>query len=243
MRRLAIYFTPPPHSPLARMAASWLGRDPHTGEAIDQPTVDGLSPERLRQITSAPRHYGFHATLKPPFRLAPGTSAAELFGAVGELAGTAQAIVLPPLRLTLLQDFLCLVPEHPCPGLARLARRTVQDLDSFRARPDEAEIQKRRQVALTASQEEMLRSWGYPYVLDEFRFHLTLTGRLAESREREIILAELDRRFGPLLKAPLLLDVLTVFEEVDGQPMTVIASYPLQMNRQLQDAPRSQPAG
>ena len=48
----------------------------------------------------------------------------------------------------------------------------------FARPPGAAELERRRKAGLSAAQEKMLLRWGYPYVLDEFRFHLTLTGRL-----------------------------------------------------------------
>ncbi|RYF67274.1 MAG: DUF1045 domain-containing protein, partial [Comamonadaceae bacterium] len=33
---------------------------------------------------------------------------------------------------------------------------------------------------LSARQDELMQLWGYPFVLEEFRFHMTITGRLSQ---------------------------------------------------------------
>jgi hypothetical protein len=81
--RYAIYFVPPPGSPLACFGAVWLGYDVANGAEPPQPRLPEIAPERLRNITAEPRRYGFHATLKPPFSLAAGATAEELGEAVG----------------------------------------------------------------------------------------------------------------------------------------------------------------
>ena len=64
--RYAIYYLPPAGA-LADFGARWLGWDVRRGAAAVQLDLPGL-----RDATEAPRKYGFHGTLKPPFRLAEG---------------------------------------------------------------------------------------------------------------------------------------------------------------------------
>ena len=65
-----------------------------------------------------------------------------------------------------------------------MAGACVRDLDEFRAPAGEAELARRRKAGLSARQEALLTQWGYPYVFEEFRFHLTLSGRLPEEDVR-----------------------------------------------------------
>ena len=81
----------------SRSGCAWLGRDAASGIALSQPPVDSVSGERLRALTASPRHYGLHATLKPPFRLAAGTTDEMLVGAVSELAARMPSFTLPPI--------------------------------------------------------------------------------------------------------------------------------------------------
>lgn len=171
--RYAVYYAPPP-GPLAAFGAAWLGWDAVNGRDVAQPDL-GLPLER---ITRTPRKYGFHGTLKPPFRLAEGRRAEALIDGLGEIAAGLPPVKQAGLRLARLGQFLALVPSGETAALAELAARVVRGLDDFRALPEPAELERRRAVGLSKRQEALLDRWGYPYVLEEFRFHLTLTGRL-----------------------------------------------------------------
>ncbi|PKP65441.1 MAG: phosphonate metabolism protein, partial [Alphaproteobacteria bacterium HGW-Alphaproteobacteria-8] len=72
MHRFALYYAPPP-GPLADFAADWLGWDATAGREMPHPIVPGL-PGPVEELTRAPRKYGLHGTLKPPFRLAQGAT-------------------------------------------------------------------------------------------------------------------------------------------------------------------------
>jgi hypothetical protein len=90
-------------------------------------------------------------------------------------------------------------------------------LDGFRAPPSEVELARRRQSRLSPAQEQHLRDWGYPYLMDQFRFHMTLTGRL--SREHEVkVRACAQSYFAPHLHKPITIDSLTLVGQ-DGNGM------------------------
>jgi len=177
--RYAIYFTPRETTNLWRAGCRWLGRDPCAGTRLAQPEVEGWSAERISEITAAPRLYGFHATLKAPFALAEGRSAGTLADAVEKLAARSQAFALPQLTLAILDGFLALQPlAGSTAKLGELADACVIELDAFRKAPSVAELARRRAAGLSARQEQLLVQFGYPFVLDQFRFHMTLTERL-----------------------------------------------------------------
>jgi putative phosphonate metabolism protein len=177
-KRFAIYFAPQADGPLWRFGCRWLGRDPEQDRRLAPYDVPGFTVKELDAITASPRAYGFHGTLKPPFLLANGTTEAELRSAVQEFAKSVRPFTLPPLRLAHLRGFLALQPATRCDALHRLADACVQQFDRFRRLPEEAELRSRRMAGLTQRQEVLLGQFGYPYVLDQFHFHLTLTGRL-----------------------------------------------------------------
>jgi putative phosphonate metabolism protein len=217
--RYAIYWAPRGGGSLARFGASWLGRDAATGTAVPQPDLPGIA-----EITAEPRRYGFHATLKPPFALAGGPEE-DLLGAVAGLAATTPTVDAPPLRLAAIGGFLALVTASA--ALDALAATCVTALDRWRAPPAPAELDRRRAGRLTARQEALMTRWGYPYVLEEFRFHMTLTRRLlAEERARlEPALAPL---VAPFATAPQHLGDIAVFAEAaPGAPFTERARFPL----------------
>ena len=172
-RRYAVYYTPPPGA-LADFGAGWLGWDPVRGMRVPRTVpLDGAE-----EITATPRRYGFHATLKPPFRLAAGHARPELEAALAALAAKTPVVRGARLRMERLGPFLALVPASDHAPFSRLGDAMVRDLDGFRLPPSEAELKRRRAAGLTPAQDAHLLRWGYPYVFEEFRFHMTLSGKL-----------------------------------------------------------------
>jgi len=225
--RWAVYFAPPPGSPLWQRAAAWLGRDPSGAPAAQVPPPAGFDSDRFAAATASPRRYGFHGTLKPPFALAAGTEESELRRALIALAADVEAFSLPPLRVGAIGGFLALLPTAPCPPLEAFAARCVAELDAFRATPGEAELARRRSAELDAEQEALLRRWGYPYVMHRFRFHMTLSERLDE-RERAVLAAGAEAHFAEALAAPLPCDALSLFHQpAAGEPFVLAARFPL----------------
>jgi putative phosphonate metabolism protein len=214
-RRYAIYVAPEP-GPLARIGAEWLGWDAEAGAAVVQPEVAGL-PRPLAELTARPQKYGFHGTIKPPFRLAAGTTPAELDAALAALCRGLAPVVLPGLRLERLGGFLALTPAGDAAALGRLAAEVVRGLDGFRAPNPPEEIARRRPERLTPRQRALLERWGYPYVMEEFRFHMTLTGDLPAA-EAEAVAAVLGPLLAPALPRPFRIGSLCLFgEAADGR--------------------------
>ena len=168
--RFAVYYAPALQDPLHRAGAEWLGRDPETNATLAQPAAPGIA-----EATQEPRGYGFHCTLKPPFRLAPGREYAQLARAAEALAAQLAPFDLPPLKVADIGGFLALSETRPSPQLRFLADCCVEQLDAFRAPPSEAELARRRRAGLSGSQERMLARWGYPHVFDAWFFHMTLS--------------------------------------------------------------------
>lgn len=225
--RYAVYFAPEPGSALAGFGAAWLGYDAATGAVVPPPTLAGIGAERLQAITAEPRRYGFHATLKPPFFLAEGGELEALGEAVAALAGSLAAFAAPPLRLSRLSGFLALTLSAPCPAVRALADRCVEALDRFRAPSTPAELARRRRARLSPRQDALLERWGYPYVMDEFRFHMTLTARL-DAAEGAAAAAALAPLVAPLCRAPLAVDAISLFHRPSGDAgFRLLRRYPL----------------
>ncbi|MDJ1008863.1 MAG: DUF1045 domain-containing protein [Paracoccaceae bacterium] len=210
-QRYAVYYLPEDDA-LAGFGAAWLGWDVALAAPVDHPETD----LPLAEFTATPRKYGFHGTLKPPFRLAEGRTADGLFAAVAALAAASPAVELRGLELAGLGHFLALVPEGGAAGLADLAARIVTDLDGFRAAPTPEDLARRRAGGLTPRQDEMLAAWGYPYVLDEFRFHLTLTGRLGD-RDLTLARTEAARLLPPLPRPFRIRSISVAGQRPDGR--------------------------
>ncbi len=219
--RYAIYFTPGQNDPLTRVAASWLGRDPFTGESVEVPSLPQLSADEIAYQTASARRYGFHATLKAPFRLSDGASVAELELALAAFAAEAEPVLLPELAPARLDGFLALVPGVQTPELERFADAVVTEFDRFRAPLTEPEIRRRNPDSLNPQEFRNLLRWGYPYVFDCFRFHMTLTGRVAD-HDLPRVRAAIDAAFGQTLERPAAIDGLALFVEPEpGAPFLV----------------------
>jgi putative phosphonate metabolism protein len=208
--RYAVYYTPT--GELAEVGASWLGWDSLAGQEVLHPLIDRLD---VAALTETPRKYGIHGTLKPPFYLANGTDAGGLSKAVETLAASLAPVTLDGLEVRRLGGFLALVPRGDQAALAALAAKIVMDLDVFRAPPSEAELARRRQGNLSDAQEKHLNDWGYPYVMDQFRFHITLTGR---QKNADALLPKVTDHFTPVLPRPFVVDALTLLgQRADGR--------------------------
>ncbi len=209
--RAAVYFAPVETSLLAERAEAWF-RDP-----------------AAKDITGSPRHYGFHATLKAPFHLAEGEPIERLLNAVERFAAARRWVEGPPLRVEALGQFLALVPSAPDPRVEALAADCVQAFEPFRAPLTPDELSRRRAAGLSPRQDRYLEEWGYPYVMEEFRFHMTLTERLPDAGTRAHWKALLETHFAALGDQPLVLDGLSVFvqESVDS-PFQHLARFPFE---------------
>ena len=226
--RYAVYFAPEAGSDLEAFGRAWLGRDAATGETAPLSSLNGagLRADERARIVAEPRRYGMHATLKPPFALHTDRNEDALLAAVEHFASGRACVNVGPLTLRDLDGFLALMPE-PCTGLAKLAFDCVRAFDVFRAPAGEAELARRRAAGLSARQEELLCAWGYPYVDDQFRFHLTLTGRLADEL-RGRVLRGLEPLVAPLCAPPLRIRELCVFRQPGaGADFALIRRCPL----------------
>lgn len=211
--RYGIYMTPKAE-PLAGLGASWLGWSLENGSSVPHPSELETT---LREITQTPRKYGFHGTIKPPFHLAEHTSYDALFDAAITLCEGLSPVSVKGFQIKQIGHFLALTPCGDLSPLANLAAEVLQGLDQFRAPPSEDELNRRRKTVLTPLQETNLKNWGYPYVLEEFNFHITLTGHIADSEATH--LAEVAQaHFGSELDQTIAIQSLVLVGEAgDGR--------------------------
>lgn len=224
--RYALYFAPQDDDPLALLGARWLGRNARTGDQLDRPALDGRDDAALEALTAAPRRYGFHGTLKPPFVLADGRSARDLEAATETFAAAEQSFDIPRMAVTEVGSFLALTPSAPCPELDRLATECVRRFDGFRAPPPPKETARRQAHGLTARQAAYLERWGYPYVMEDFRFHLTLTDGIADQDDRASLRRDLEALFAPVLQRPVRVASLCLFRQPDDAPFRLVRRFP-----------------
>ena len=215
--RAAVYYAPGLDDPLWAAGCDWLGRDPQTGRRVHHPDRD--------ELTADPRLYGFHATLKPPMRLAHPWQA--LLDDAVALADGIAPFDLPPLEVAALGTFLALRETAPCQPLHALADACVTGLDSHRVPADAAEIARRRHGGLSPAQDAMLLDWGYPHVLGTWRFHMTLTRRLSPA-ERAVVQPAASAHFAAAVARPRRVADLCLFTQAaPGAPFMLAERVPL----------------
>lgn len=218
-QRYAVYYLPD-DAELAAFGASWLGWDITRGATVEQPDIDGIE-----EATRTPRKYGFHGTLKPPFHPADGSTIAKLQNDIATLASETSAVTLDGLTLSRIGSFLALVPLGDTRALASLAFACVARLDGHRGAASADELERRRAAGLTPRQDTLLVQWGYPYVADEFRFHLTLSGKLNEAVLDRIQDAAANAL--PQLRAPFHVGSVALVGECTDGTFREIRRYPL----------------
>ena len=222
--RYAIYYAAEQDSALDRFGASLLGYDAHRGE--DLPFPDGVTPD-WRELTQDPRKYGFHATLKAPMALAQGRTEAQLVAACELFSDAARPVPLIKPVVNTISGFTAVVPSEPSAELAQLAADCTRAFDFFRAPLTPEDRARRNPAKLTPRQREYLDRWGYPYVMDEFRFHMTLTGRLPGER-RDGVVTMLRNRFAALDLATLEIDRIALFRQDEtASQFRIIGHWPL----------------
>ena len=209
--RFAIYYVPPESDYLTKFSASWFGWDAYQGIKVNYPMLRNLNYD-LKDITSKPSKYGLHGTLKAPFFLAPNRTIDELRLSLSVLSHSIKKFEIPSICLRIISGFIAIVPSTQNESMNYLAKKCLEDLDRFREIESPDILNKRRVVGLSPSEEHYLFRWGYPYVLDNFRFHLTMTTKLTSEVSKNV-LSVLNSELRVVLKAPLAISKIYLFGE------------------------------
>ena len=222
--RYAIYYLPDPTSNLWEKASRWLGRDACLGSNV---TFDLILPHGLvnhELLVKTPSLYGFHATLKPPMRLDSKKTKDQLYTEVGTFADKRKPIPIPALTVKKLGNFLALVPGQQSLEIKDFARSCVISFDKYRAEPSDLELERRRASGLSTRQNDLLTQWGYPYVMDEFKFHLSLTGKI-DSKCASVLQPFLSEYFKETEIANLRLDRIAILSQSDSKSPFILEEF------------------
>ena len=226
--RYAIYFAPEAPSPLWRFGCSVLGIDAETGQDVVFPAPLQNTWPNWPALTNDPRKYGFHATLMAPFRLRDGIGKAGLIDAIKTFAAHHRRCEIAGLKVAALGRFVALVPVSDVGPLQALAAQIVDQFEGIRAPLSDADRTRRLKSSLTRAQTYYLERYGYPYVHDEFRFHMTLTGGLPAGTQ-PTILAQLKALYAATVPhGSVLIDGLSLFRQDNPSArFRIIARLPL----------------
>lgn len=215
--RYAVYFCPSEASALGAFGREWFATT----------SVPGISPERWLALMTDVRRYSWHATLCAPFELAECTSYAQLREKAEDIAPQMEPFELP-LELAWLSGFLALRPTNNEMAVKALAERCVRHLNSLRAPLTEA-AWDRRVERLDDVERRLFREYGYPYVLERFRFHMTLSAPATVDEEQAMRAWLAPKLIG---RSTARVDALTICREQDpGKPFEYVERIPLGRGR------------
>jgi hypothetical protein len=229
--RYALYLTPPPDSDLWRFGCDVIGRDPMTSASREGFSLEGYPPDSWRSMTSDARRYGFHVTLMAPFSLRLDLDPTDMFDSIAEFARKHSPFEAGELKVGVVKAghglaFVALKPEGALKELRSFEVRVVRGLDRLRAPFVETDREYRGSKRLTPRQAYYLHAWGYPYVLDEFDPHFTLTNASPDA-DRVARLLEWDFRLRVPSRA-LHVDALTLFGQREpGGEFRILHRFPL----------------
>jgi hypothetical protein len=224
--RVAIYFAPAATSPLWLKAAQWLGRDALTGAEYSD-DIGGITRAEINEKSASARRYAFHATIKSPMAVAPGKSEPELAEALAAFAAAHAPVAIGNLKLARIGGgFLALICAVQPQALTDFAADVVEHFEPYRAEVSAADKAKRNAGGhLSPRHLELLDRYGYPYVMEQFQFHMTLTDRLSDA-DGDRFEAALHGHFGALADADTTLDRLSLYHEAAaGAPFTRGADF------------------
>jgi len=180
-KRVAIYFLPKKNSSLENFGKNLLGRDINKKKKISLTRRQKYFINRgftyfdeLKDYCEQPAKYGFHATLKAPFRLKRNVKTKNFYDVISHIAAQHSRFKIKGLKIAYSKKFTFITSRKPNKLLINLENDLVKHLDTFRAELNKTEIKKRIPDSLTFKQNKYLKEWGYPFVFDQFKFHMTL---------------------------------------------------------------------
>lgn len=226
--RYAVYFVPTAESTLFRFGTSVLGYDSYVG--VDAPffAQSAFWPRPWAGVVREPRRYGFHATLVAPFFLHTHFDERDLLNALARFSAAPHDIPVIHLTIRRLSSFVALTPLRPVPRMQQLAAECVRTFDCFRAALTASDRTRRSAAGLTRTQMHNLDRWGYPYVFNDFQFHMTLAGPVEASELSAVftLLENAASNLAPFDHVPI--DHITLLrQDKADQPFRVIRQWPL----------------
>lgn len=223
-KRVAIFYAPGSQTPLANFGAHWLGWDVEHAKRVPHSQVDGL-PAPISELVATPQKYGFHGTLKAPFRIRDDQTIDGLKDAMKAFSDQCKPFVIGKMKVATLGSFVAIIQENASDNFAEFASEIVRNFEDYRAPLRDEDIAKRRKAGLTPRQDELMLKWGYPYIFDQFKFHLTLTGKLSE-QNAQIVCDRLTDHLKPILDTPVEAVDLCLYGEREDGRFEIIERFP-----------------
>lgn len=223
-KRMAIFYAPGSQTPLADFGAKWLGWNVERSHTVPHPEIDGL-PAPISDLVATPQKYGFHGTLKAPFRLHGDQTIDGLKGAMKSFSDQRKPFAIGKMKVAKLGSFIAIIQENQSDEFANFASNIVMHFEDYRAPLTDEDIAKRRKAKLTPRQDELMLKWGYPFIFDQFKFHLTLTGKLSE-QNAQTVCDRLTDHLKPILDTPVEAVDLCLYGEREDGRFEIIERFP-----------------
>ncbi len=229
--RYGIFFAPHDDSPLGVYGATVLRRKATSTNEWVNPLIP-ISFENTpvwRACIERPAHYGFHATINAPFELHDQHSTEELFDDIRAFCKQQQPLLLTNIAPRLTHRYDALAFDDQPADIKNFAATCATRFEKYRAPLTAADTKRRQKKALSASQIKHLQTYGYPYVFDDFNFHMTLSGTMPDDDNG--FLRWLGVLFWEMVPETPRLDRLSVFKQEDRKSaFTRIADFPFSAN-------------
>lgn len=225
--RYAIYYTPPRNSLLESAGTHWLGRTAIRYGQIPKEIPEGFLKQEYYQLIESPRWYGFHGTIRAPFELVKNITPDEFIKEVGNICAAHSPFNISGLSISCFGGFLALTPSSSYPELVKLHSDLIRKLNSLRPALSRFDLKRHMDKQLSERQERLLRRFGYPFILEEFKFHMTLTGKI-EDRVRRLYKEKLEHILNPYLTEPVPVHEVSIYMQPDRKtPFTEVTRVPL----------------
>jgi putative phosphonate metabolism protein len=222
--RYAVYYAPRRTEALWKFGTSILGRDCENNTPVAPPaTLLKHFPDWTERVASAAR-YGFHATLKAPFKLAPGHTEQSVQEALEQLTARRAPFMIDTWAVEPMGRCVALKPKSNSAALNALEADIVTNLDTFRAPLADNDRARRRPETLSERQRNNLEIWGYPFVLDDFDCHMTLTGPL-NPEEQQNATTLIDAIYQSYDEPVVVSDLCLFVERQPGLPFVLLNRY------------------
>ena len=131
-KRYAIYYAPIENCELDVFGKCWLGWDPYKGEEITKSYPLKLpNLQKFSRFVLTPKQYGFHGTIKAPFRLKDGYTYNDLENKVCEISKQIHSFHLDELIIKKLGNFIALIPTNNL-KINAVSNKFVEGLDYLR---------------------------------------------------------------------------------------------------------------
>lgn len=208
--RYIISFAPKSTSMFWKLGALWFGYDASRNAYTKNTLVPGMPKEHHDAAVTTARRSGFNIILTGPFQLTAGMPEELLKTTISLYCQSLSTLQTGPLSIIETAHKLSISAQEISPQVQKLADDIVLEFNAFRLPANPLPEDSPIRAALTPGQLKNLIEWGQPYIFEELKFQIPLTGRLPEKMSGPLK-SFLEGRFIECLKTGFEIDNLSLF--------------------------------